>query len=135
MRIDTHPVFTMDNSAYIGIGSNQGDPYTNCAVAIKHICSPEKKDACTTTIFQESTTSGIRYYQADRIKLIRKTKVITTPYGRLSVKVFTTPSGGYFASPEYEECKKIAKKKGIPLKKVYLELTQLLPPLNTKFRL
>ena len=104
-------------------------------ILLKVICSPEKKDACTTTIFQESTTSGIRFYQADRIKLIRKTRVITTPYGRLSVKVFTTPGGGYFASPEYEQCKKIAKKNGIPLKKVYLELTQLLPPLNTKFRL
>ena len=104
-------------------------------ILLKVICSPEKKDVCTTTIFQESTTSGIRYYQADRIKLIRKTKVITTPYGKLPVKVCTVPGGGYFASPEYEECKKIAKKKGIPLKKVYLELTQLLPPLNTKFRL
>jgi uncharacterized protein (TIGR00299 family) protein len=104
-------------------------------VLLKVICSPEKKDACATIMFQESTTSGIRFYQADRIKLIRKTKVITTPYGRLSVKVFTSPGGGYFAAPEYEQCKKIAQKHGIPLKKVYLELTQLLPPLNTKFRL
>jgi len=104
-------------------------------VLLKVICSPEKKDPCTTIIFQESTTSGIRFYRADRIKLIRKTKVITTPYGRLSVKVFNSPGGGYFASPEYEQCKKIAQKHGIPLKTVYLELTQLLPPINTKFRL
>jgi uncharacterized protein (TIGR00299 family) protein len=104
-------------------------------VLLKVVCAPEQKDACTTIIFQESTTSGIRFYQADRIKLIRKTKVITTPYGRLSVKVFNSPGGGYFASPEYDQCKKIAQKHGIPLKKVYLELTQLLPPLNTKFRL
>jgi uncharacterized protein (DUF111 family) len=104
-------------------------------VLLKVICSPEKKDECTTIILQESTTSGIRFYRADRIKLIRKTKVITTPYGKLSVKVFNIPGGGYFASPEYEQCKKIAQKHGIPLKTVYLELTQLLPPLNTKFRL
>jgi uncharacterized protein (TIGR00299 family) protein len=104
-------------------------------VLLKVICSPEKKDECTTIIFQESTTSGIRFYRADRIKLIRKTKVITTPYGNLSVKVFNSPGGGYFASPEYEQCKKIAQKHGIPLKTVYRELTQLLPPLNIKFRL
>jgi hypothetical protein len=104
-------------------------------ILLKVICSPEKKDTCTTIILQESTTSGIRFYRADRIKLIRKTKVITTPYGKLSVKVFNSPGGGYFAAPEYEQCKKIAQKHGIPLKTVYLELTQVLPPLNTKFRL
>lgn len=104
-------------------------------VLLKVICSPDKKDACTTIIFQESTTSGIRFYPAERIKLIRKTRVISTPYGKLAVKVFTAPGGGYFASPEYEQCRKIAQKHGIPLKTVYLELTQLLPPLNTKFRL
>ena len=32
-------VIDMDNSAYIGIGSNQGDPSTNCTVAIEHICA------------------------------------------------------------------------------------------------
>ena len=32
----------MDNSVYIGVGSNQGDPVTNCTVAIGHICSSEK---------------------------------------------------------------------------------------------
>ena len=32
----------MDNSAHIGIGSNQGDPVTNCTVAIDHICASER---------------------------------------------------------------------------------------------
>ena len=31
----------MENSAYIGIGSNQGDAFTNCTVAVDHICASE----------------------------------------------------------------------------------------------
>ena len=104
-------------------------------VLVRVICPPEKRNALATIMFQESTTAGIRSYQADRIKLVRKSKTITSPYGRLSVKVFLSPDGGYFASPEYDQCKKIAKKHGIPLKTVYLEITKLLPPLNTKFKL
>ena len=43
MVINTQPITTnMDNSAYIGIGSNQGDPFTNCTVAIEHICASDK---------------------------------------------------------------------------------------------
>jgi len=103
-------------------------------VLIKVICHPEKKHELTTTIFQESTSVGVRYYQAERIKLPREIKKITTPYGRLSVKVFKNIEGEYYASPEYEECRKIAKKHGIPLKKVYMELSKLFPPLNFKFK-
>jgi uncharacterized protein (DUF111 family) len=105
------------------------------AVLIRVICPPEKKSALATIMFRESTTAGIRSYPADRVKLVRKNKTITSPYGKLSVKVFLNPDGGYFAAPEYDQCKKIAKKHGIPLKKVYLEITRLLPPLNTKFKL
>jgi len=104
-------------------------------VLIRVICHPKNKDELITIIFQESTSAGIRYYQANRIKLARKTKEITTPYGKLSVKIFKDAEGEYHASPEYEHCKKIAKKHGIPLKRVYLELTKLLPPLDTKFKL
>jgi uncharacterized protein (DUF111 family) len=104
-------------------------------ILIKVICPPDKKSALATILFQESTTAGIRSYQADRVKLVRKTTTIATPFGTLPVKVFISPDGDYFASPEYDQCKKIAKKQGIPLKKVYLEITRLLPPLNTKFKL
>lgn len=104
-------------------------------VLIRVICPPDRKSALATIMFQESTTAGIRSYQADRVKLVRKMKTVATPFGNLPVKVFLSPDGDYFASPEYDQCKKIAKKQGIPLKKVYLEITKLLPPLNTKFKL
>lgn len=103
-------------------------------VLVRVICHPEKKHNLTTIIFQESTSAGIRYYQAHRVKLQREIKKINTPYGKLSVKVFKGIEGEYYASPEYEECKKIAKKHGIPLKNVYLELSKILSPFKAKLR-
>jgi hypothetical protein len=97
-------------------------------VLLKIICPPEKKEDLTATVFQESTTSGIRCYQAERIKLPRQVKIIRTPYGRIPVKVFTYPDGSMGAAPEYDECKRIARKHRIPLKQVYLDITGLLPP-------
>lgn len=104
-------------------------------VLIRVICHPEKKGELTTVIFQESTSVGIRYYQAHRIKLPRTIKEVTTPYGKLYVKVFKDTEGEYYASPEYEQCKKIAKEHDIPLKRVYLKIAQQLPPLKTKLKL
>ncbi len=103
-------------------------------ILLRVICHPEKKHELLNIIFQESTSAGIRYYHAQRIKLSREIKKITTPYGKLFVKVFKDLEGNYYASPEYEDCKKIAKKHGIPLKKVYLELAKLLPPLKSKLK-
>ncbi len=92
------------------------------------ICRPEDKDCLAAIMFQESTTSGIRYHQAERIKLPRQVKTIRTPYGRLEVKIITGPDGSRAAAPEYEQCKLIARKHRVPLKQVYLEMANLLNP-------
>jgi hypothetical protein len=97
-------------------------------VLLKVICPPEKKESLTATVFQESTTSGIRYYQAERVKLPRLMKRIQTPYGRLEVKIVSYPDGSIGAAPEYEQCKRIARMHRIPLKQVYLEIAGLLSP-------
>ena len=103
-------------------------------ILIRVICPPEKKPELAKIIFQESTSAGIRYYHADRIKLPREMKEISTPFGKLSIKVLKDSDGICYASPEYEQLKKIAKKHAIPLKTVYQEVAKLLPPLTTKFK-
>jgi len=97
---------------------------------LRVICPPEKKGELINIIFQESTSAGIRYYHAHRMTLPRETRKISTPFGTLSVKVFKDAQGEYYALPEYEQCKRIAKKNALPLKKVYQEVAKLLPPLK-----
>ncbi|MEW6424868.1 MAG: nickel insertion protein, partial [Bacillota bacterium] len=44
-----------------------------------------------------------------------------TGYGQVRVKIAAASDGSQRQiSPEYEDCRRIAREKGIPLKKVYL---------------
>ncbi|MFA4842838.1 MAG: nickel pincer cofactor biosynthesis protein LarC [Candidatus Omnitrophota bacterium] len=78
-------------------------------------------DELAKTIMKEATTSGVRYYSANRKILDRVTKTIKTKYGPVRVKVNFGPDGIKTISPEYEDCKKIAEKTSIPLKTVFNE--------------
>lgn len=70
-------------------------------------------------IFNETTTLGVRTYLVKREKLERATKKVSTRYGRVLVKIGKAGNMVKNISPEYEDCVKLAKRKGIPLKTIY----------------
>ena len=86
---------------------------------LKVMVTKEKLEEIKSIIFKETTTFGLRYYKVARDKIERKFLDVETEYGIIRVKI------GYFngkvtnISPEYEECKKIAKEKGVPIKEIY----------------
>ena len=80
-----------------------------------------KLERLCSVIFSETTSIGIRYYEADRFKLRREIVKVGTKYGNIKVKLSRGPDDILTVSPEYEECVKIARTKGVPLKKVYEE--------------
>ena len=84
--------------------------------------------------FDETTTLGVRLYEVDRVKLARESIVVDTKYGQVSVKVGKLGSTVKNVSPEYEECRKIAVERGIPLKEVYEEVRTafLTQPMNAE---
>ncbi|MCK4471294.1 MAG: nickel pincer cofactor biosynthesis protein LarC [Anaerolineae bacterium] len=71
--------------------------------------------------FEETTTLGVRLYEARRKKLSRRSIVVETRYGRVGVKVSKLGDVVKNISPEYEDCRRIALQLGIPLKEVYEE--------------
>jgi hypothetical protein len=79
----------------------------------------EEKDAdgLSEVILRESTTLGVRSYPVSRKKLPREIRDVETKYGRVRVKV----SGELRFQPEYEDCKRIALEKGVPIQEVYQE--------------
>ena len=52
---------------------------------------------------------------------MRKQKIIKTSFGKVCVKIGSLNESTLTISPEYEDCKKIALQKGIPVKMVYEE--------------
>ncbi|MCX5680522.1 MAG: DUF111 family protein [Candidatus Omnitrophica bacterium] len=79
------------------------------------------RDRIATLIFRETTTIGLRFHRTGRIKLERKTVNAKTGSGNVSVKISKGPGGILTVSPEYEECAKLARKSGIPFKRIYDE--------------
>jgi len=84
------------------------------------LCNRQDTQRIAAAIFSETTTIGIRFYEADRFKLDRKMVKVRTKFGDINVKM----SGGMTASPEYDECVRLAREKKVPFKLIYDEAKQ-----------
>lgn len=87
-------------------------------VLLSVLADGETKEALIDIIFAESTTIGVRASEVERTCLERKTVKVKTPYGRIGVKLAFRGGRVVNAQPEYEECRAVAVKKGVPLKLV-----------------
>lgn len=83
----------------------------------------EKQESIIEILFQETTTIGLRIYETERRKLFREIKSVNTNFGKMLVKEIKINEKQTKLIPEYEECKKIAQKKNIPLKEVMKNIT------------
>jgi len=77
------------------------------------------REKLSALIFAETSTLGIRSYPVARVALRRESKEVVTPYGSVCVKLAYTPDGRVNVAPEYEDCKRLAREKDVPLKVVY----------------
>jgi pyridinium-3,5-bisthiocarboxylic acid mononucleotide nickel chelatase len=89
------------------------------AVMIRVICSQEAGDALAMLLLRETTTLGVRLQHMQRLKAQRSFQHIETPFGPLLVKIKRLGARILSAAPEYEECQRIARERGIPLSEVY----------------
>ena len=80
------------------------------------IAWPEEQEKFVKILFEETSTLGLRIHTAERRVQGRSVVVVETPYGKVSVKV----SGSGF-HPEYEDCKRLAREAGVPLRAVIAE--------------
>jgi hypothetical protein len=86
------------------------------------ICDENIKNKIIEIIFNETTTFGIRLNKLSRIELKRETKKVKTRYGIIDIKVGKYKGKITSIKPEYEDCKKIAKREKVPIKNVYDDL-------------
>ncbi|MCM8805966.1 MAG: nickel pincer cofactor biosynthesis protein LarC [Candidatus Omnitrophica bacterium] len=88
---------------------------------IRVLCKPEQKEILSKIIFQQTTTLGIRYREEERLILERKIEKVKTKYGEISIKIGYLSGKPVNIMPEYEDCKKIAAEKNVPVKKIINE--------------
>jgi pyridinium-3,5-bisthiocarboxylic acid mononucleotide nickel chelatase len=81
---------------------------------LRVIARPEDREALAQMIFAETTTLGLRIYSAERRVKARRVAEVETRHGTVRIKI---AENGSFA-PEYEDCRRIARETGLPLKEI-----------------
>ncbi|MCX7942144.1 MAG: nickel pincer cofactor biosynthesis protein LarC [Dictyoglomaceae bacterium] len=89
------------------------------------LLEPWKEQEITEILFKETSTIGFRKYYVDKVMMDREIKEVDTSWGKIRVKISRY---GTFEkiTPEYEDCKKISEKEGIPLIKVIKEVEKII---------
>jgi len=95
-------------------------------ITLNVICEPGLVDIIKEVIFTESTTLGIRIFQFHKETLSREFRSMNTIYGEVTFKHAFLNGQEVSVKPEFEECRKIALEKGIPVKEVYNYLISLI---------
>jgi uncharacterized protein (TIGR00299 family) protein len=84
-------------------------------VMLTVLCEPERREAITGMLLSETTTLGVRYYDARRRVLARVFETVTTRYGEVRVKVARDGVRTVHFQPEYEDCARLARQVGVPV--------------------
>jgi uncharacterized protein (DUF111 family) len=81
-------------------------------------CQPHLVERFTELLLRETTTIGLRWRLDNRLKARRTIREVETPFGTIRCKVAEVDGGITNISPEYEDCKRVALEKNIPLKTI-----------------
>lgn len=88
-------------------------------IVLNIICETELSDTVKEIVFTESTTLGIRSFPFKKDTLVRKFESLNTIFGPVSVKRSYYKGVEVSCKPEFEDCRRIALEKGLPVKEIY----------------
>lgn len=89
------------------------------AVMVSFLCRPEQLDQLSQTLLTETSAIGLRYYRAERIVLQRRVVERETEFGPVRFKQVVGNDGKVVrSSPEYDDCRRIARETEIPCREV-----------------
>ena len=82
------------------------------------LCKPHDTNALMSLIFAETTTFGARTYTAQRRTLPRESVNVHTQFGDVRIKLSRVNGRILHVAPEFEDCRKLAVEKNVPLQRV-----------------
>jgi len=85
------------------------------------LCKPQDTNTLISLIFAETTTFGARTYRAQRRTLPREFLNVTTAFGDVRIKISRVNGRILHVAPEYDDCRKLAVEKNVPLQRVISE--------------
>ena len=89
------------------------------ATLLRVLCDPEALEHVRGVILTETTTLGVRVHEIQRYALPRRFTQVDTEWGPVRVKIAQLADGAERPIPEYDDCRRLATKTGVPLWRVY----------------
>jgi uncharacterized protein (DUF111 family) len=69
-------------------------------------------------LLRETSTLGLRIHEERRVCLERRQVEVATPWGAVRVKVGYRGEEEFNAAPEFEDCRMLAQKNAVPVKRI-----------------
>jgi len=93
------------------------------AVKISILCGPELLRGVEEILWLQTTTFGLRISRVTKKMLGRDISKRMTKFGEVSVKNARLRGKKIKSKPEYEDCKRLAREKGVSVKEIYDSLS------------
>lgn len=93
------------------------------AVKISILCGPELLRGVEEILWLQTTTFGLRISRVTKKMLGRDISKRMTKFGEVSVKNARLRGKEIKSKPEYEDCKRLAREKGVSVKEIYDSLS------------
>jgi uncharacterized protein (TIGR00299 family) protein len=87
-------------------------------VVLTALCEPDRVADLSRLLFEESPTLGVRWTAYQRSRLDREMVRLDTAYGPVTFKVSRLEGRVVTVTPEFEEIRRIAREKGLPVREV-----------------
>jgi len=79
------------------------------------LCDEKQREKLISIMLKETSTIGMRFYETKRKVMQRELKTVESQFGKVRVKISKSGDTILKKVPEYDDCKKIARKLNIPL--------------------
>ena len=95
------------------------------ATKVSVLAEQKEREVLSKILLRETTSFGVRFYDVGRLTLDRGIQKLKTSYGVIKIKIGSLDGETVQAAPEFEDCRNSARKKKIPVKKVYDDVLAL----------
>ena len=89
------------------------------ATLLRVLAAPADRERLAAMVLAETSTIGLRWATWSRLALPREERTVETDHGPVRVKIARAPDGTVNVAPEFEDCRRLARERGVPLKTIW----------------
>ena len=94
-------------------------------VVVSVVCGETERARFTELLFRHTTTLGVKVFLHEKAMLEQSFASVTTPLGTVRLKQALLHGKVLRSKPEFEDCKALARRHGIPLAEVYAAISKV----------